>query len=60
MNFQERKAERTKYYERYVYGWKLRDCSACSGSGYYDHHGSPKCGACNGTGKERYKDTNVK
>lgn len=25
-------------------------CTACSGSGRYDHNGSPKCGCCNGTG----------
>lgn len=25
-------------------------CSACNGSGYYDHNGSPKCGCCNGKG----------
>ena len=25
-------------------------CIACSGSGYYDHNGSPPCAACNGTG----------
>ena len=30
---------------------KKQKCSACSGSGYYDHNGSPPCGACNGTGK---------
>lgn len=29
-------------------------CTACNGSGYYDHNGSPRCGACNGTGKEIY------
>jgi DnaJ-class molecular chaperone len=27
-------------------------CLACAGSGYYDDNGSPKCGACGGTGKE--------
>lgn len=26
-------------------------CAACSGSGRYDHDGSPKCGACGGSGK---------
>lgn len=26
-------------------------CSACSGSGHYDHNGSPKCGACDGKGE---------
>ena len=28
-----------------------KKCTACNGSGYYDHNGSPPCGACNGTGK---------
>lgn len=28
-------------------------CLACAGSGHYDDTGSPKCGACNGTGKEK-------
>jgi hypothetical protein len=54
LNFHQRKARRTARYMREVYGWKLRPCSACSGSGYYDHNGSPPCGACEGTGKERY------
>lgn len=40
---------------KYVYGWKLRTCVACNGSGYYDHNDSPRCGGCDGTGKERYK-----
>lgn len=25
-------------------------CTACGGTGYYDHDGSPPCGACNGNG----------
>jgi DnaJ-class molecular chaperone len=50
-----KKQERTEYYKKYVYGWKQRPCVACNGSGIYDHNGSPKCGACNGTGKVRYK-----
>lgn len=54
-NFHERKVRRTEYYQRFVFGWKLRPCTACNGSGYYDHNGSPKCSSCNGTGKERYK-----
>lgn len=29
-----------------------KECSARSGSGYYDSNGSPPCGACNGTGLE--------
>lgn len=55
MGFRERKAERTDYYRRYVAGWKLRKCTACNGSGYYDSDRSPRCGGCDGTGKERYK-----
>ena len=53
MNFHERKKQRTEYYLRHVYKHKLVDCTACNGSGYYDHNGSPECGACDGTGKER-------
>ena len=34
-------------------GRKLVVCVACSGSGYYDSHGSPKCSSCDGTGKVR-------
>lgn len=49
----ERKQNRKEWNEKYVYGWKLVTCTACSGSGYYDNDGSPKCGSCNGTGKER-------
>lgn len=53
--FQERKAERKARNERFVYGWKLRKCTACNGSGYYDSCGSPPCSGCDGTGKESYK-----
>ena len=52
--FHERKKGRSDYYHKHVKGWKLRPCSACAGSGYYDSDGSPDCGACDGTGKERY------
>ena len=55
MNFAERKAQRKEHYDARVRGWKLRPCSACSGSGHYDAKGSPKCGACGGTGRERVK-----
>ena len=51
-DYHKRKQERTEHYNKYVKGWKLRDCTACSGSGYYC---GKACGACNGTGKERYK-----
>jgi len=57
MNFNERKQKRKEYYEKYVKGWKLRPCTACAGSGYYDTSIGgriPKCGSCEGTGKERY------
>ncbi len=61
MNFKERKAERKKYYAENVYGWRERVCSACAGSGYYDHTSSPTCSACSGSGKELYKGTkNIK
>lgn len=49
------KDRRTEDYLRFEYGWKLRTCTACNGSGRYDHNGSPKCGCCDGTGKERYR-----
>ncbi len=55
MDFRERKKRRKEYLEKYVFGWKLKECTACSGSGRYDHNGSPKCGGCDGTGKERYR-----
>jgi len=52
--FQKAKAERRANFFKYVYGWKKRKCSACNGSGYYDARNSPKCGGCEGTGKESY------
>ena len=55
MSYHERKKARADYFERFVRGWKTRPCSACMGSGRYDHNGSPRCRACDGTGKERYK-----
>jgi hypothetical protein len=55
--FHERKAERVEHYEKYVKGWKLVKCGACSGSGYYDSSDgrgrTPKCSACEGEGVER-------
>jgi len=50
-DYHKRKKERIHHYNNNVKGWKLRDCTACSGSGYYI--GKP-CGACDGSGKERY------
>ncbi len=54
-NFHTRKAERKEHFEKYVKGWRLQTCTACSGSGHYDHNGAPRCSNCNGTGKERFK-----
>lgn len=54
LSFLDAKARRTQEYLRDSFGWKLRTCTACSGSGYYDHNGSPKCRSCNGSGRETY------
>jgi DnaJ-class molecular chaperone len=55
MDYRDRKHERTRQYFKYIYGWRLRTCIACNGSRYYDTDNSPPCGACDGTGKERYR-----
>jgi DnaJ-class molecular chaperone len=55
MTWLDRKQQRREHFQRFVHGWKLRPCMACNGSGRYDHNGSPPCGGCDGTGKERYK-----
>ncbi len=47
------KRRNTEYYFRFVYGWRLYVCGACSGSGYYDAAGSPPCGACEGSKRVR-------
>ena len=52
-DYRTRKAGRKRRYETQVHGWKLVRCIACDGSGRYDNNGSPKCGACGGTGKTR-------
>jgi len=57
--FKERKAERTAYYNMFVFGWRQRPCAACNGSGYYDNNGSPRCGSCDGTGKETYRGPKI-
>jgi DnaJ-class molecular chaperone len=54
-DFRSRKEDRTAYYFKNIYKWKQRKCVACNGSGRYDGNGSPKCGGCDGTGKETYK-----
>ncbi|MGF6440380.1 hypothetical protein QF002_001189 [Paraburkholderia youngii] len=51
----ERKAHRTDRFWRYTYGWKERRCSACNGSGYYDHNGSPPCSSCSGSAREKFR-----
>jgi DnaJ-class molecular chaperone len=55
------KVRRIKDYYQYTFKHKERDCCACNGSGWYDwsdpetgYH--PKCGGCEGTGKETYQD----
>lgn len=53
--FHERKLDRSAKFWAYSYGWKQRPCTACNGSGRYDVNGSPKCGGCEGTGREAYK-----
>lgn len=58
MDFHERKGARKEHYEKYIKGWKKRPCTACNGSGRYDNNGSPRCGACDGTGNELYKPEN--
>ena len=55
MSFLQRKAERTKHFYANVYRHKQQYCSACSGSGKYDHDGSPECGCCDGTGITTYQ-----
>lgn len=51
-DYAERKKARTKLYFS-QHGKKLTVCGACSGSGYYDANGAPRCGYCGGTGKVR-------
>lgn len=55
-DYHKRKQERTKRYYANQYKNKLVECIACSGSGIYDHNGSPPCDACDGTGKVRERD----
>ncbi len=55
MTFHERKDSRHEQHQRFEYGWRQRRCEARNGSGRYDNTGSPRCDACNGTGKERYQ-----
>lgn len=55
MFFVQDKIERTIWYLKFEYAQKQRKCTACNGSGYYDHNDSPDCGCCGGTGKESYQ-----
>ena len=52
--YHERKQKRTKAFMA-KHGKKLIKCTACSGSGYYDNTGNPKCSACGGLGKVRQR-----
>lgn len=51
--YEYRKLLRVEEFQKYRYKNKLVTCTACSGSGFYDNNGSPKCGSCAGTGKMR-------
>ena len=54
--YQERKQARKEHFEKYVKGWKIKTCTACSVSGFYDFNRNgrtPKCSSCGGTGKEK-------
>lgn len=44
---------RSEDFYRFTYGMVDNYCIACNGSGYYDHNGSPPCGSCEGTGREK-------
>lgn len=46
---EDKKARRLAFF-RYTFGWVRVRCVACNGSGYYDHDGSPLCGACDPPG----------
>ena len=52
LTYLQRKKERTDH-QKFVEGWKQIPCSACSGSGKYDHGGSPNCSGCGGSGKAK-------
>lgn len=54
-----KKAERSVYYLCHEFGMVRVKCIACNGSGRYDHNGSPACGACGGSGKERKPGENA-
>lgn len=43
-------AEQRKAIKQAQEAGKRKKCVACNGSGRYDVAGSPKCGACKGTG----------
>jgi len=58
--WKELKKRRTEHYNKNVYGWKERPCTACNGTGHYDHNGSPLCESCNGTKKEKYRGSKSK
>jgi hypothetical protein len=35
-------------------------CTACNGSGRYDHNGSPKCGSCHGRGLAPFSEKAIR
>lgn len=54
-SFYRHKAFRTEMFLSFKFGHKKTQCTACNGSGRYDHNGSPSCASCDGTGAETYK-----
>lgn len=48
--YQSRKLARTLAFAKHLGAGKIV-CTACNGSGRYDHTGSPSCSSCGGTGK---------
>jgi len=55
LTYRQIKYGRKLYFDKYIKYWIQETCSACNGSGYYDHDDSPECEACNGTGKDVWR-----
>lgn len=55
LSYEQRKELRRQKFNR-THGGKMVECTACSGSGRYDHNGSPPCGCCGGRGKVSPRD----
>lgn len=56
MDYYERKRLRTEWYKKYIFGNKLKVCTSCNGTGWWDgtfNGKQPKCTNCQGSGKTR-------